>query len=329
MESTQRPARRPRPLLRGAGLLAAGVGVALALPPRTDKIRSQARPCRSYAEALAGFARLQARDDLLVNPGCRARLLDHGEPTESVVILLHGMTNCPLQCLQLGEHLQQAGHTVLIPRLPQNGLRDRRTDALSRLRAADLAACGDEAVDIAVGLGQRVRVFGLSAGGLVAAWVAQHREDVERVIIAAPALGIRSYPLPVQALLRNALLRVPNLMVDDGREEAARKQEHNYVRKSSRSLGELMLLGESVLRSARRRPPAAAHVVMMVNAADTVISNELVNLLAGRWLSHPGARVTIHEFAEAERLGHDIVDPLQPTARTDVVYPIIQGYIEQ
>jgi hypothetical protein len=101
------------------------------------------------------------------------------------------------------------------------------------------------------------------------------------------------------------------------------------VRKASRSLGELMLLGESVLRDARRHPPAAGHVVLILNEADTAISNELAHLLAARWLSHRRAQVTLYEFSAAEGLGHDIIDPQQPTARPDFVYPIMQQLIEQ
>jgi esterase/lipase len=329
MNHVQQKHRRPRRLLLGGlGLATISLGAALGLPPRTAHLRSTAQPCRSYTDALERFAALQARDDVRVHPRCHSRLLTHGDATDSVVVLLHGMTNCPLQLEQLGGQLHQAGHTVLIPRLPQNGLADRRTTALSRLRAADLAACGDEAVDIACGLGRRIVVFGLSAGGLVAAWVAQHRAEVDRAVIAAPAFGISTFAPPVQAVLRNFLLRLPNQMLEDGAEELARKPEHTYIRKSTRSLGELLLLGESVLRGARDAAPAAAHVVLMTNAGDVTINNELVDLLTARWKQHDPSRISRFEFSSAEGLGHDIIDPLEPRARPDFVYPIVQSLVE-
>jgi pimeloyl-ACP methyl ester carboxylesterase len=306
-----------------------GLGVFLGWPPRTRHIRPTAQPTGAYAEALARFAQVRERDTTAVHPACRSSLLAHGGPTESVVLLLHGLTNCPLQFSAFAAQLHAAGHTVLIPRLPRNGLADRRTAALGGLRAVEMAAFGDEMLDIATGLGRRVTVFGLSAGGLIAAWIAQHRPEAARVIIGAPFLGISSYALPYQALIRNALVRMPNLMLDDSPTEAARKPEHNYIRKASRCLGELMLLGESVLRDARRHPPAVREIVLVNNAADTVINQQLVALLTRRWRSHSQATIAEYTFQAADQLGHDIIDPQQPTAQPDLVYPIIQRLIEQ
>ncbi|NTU85630.1 MAG: hypothetical protein HGA45_40895 [Chloroflexales bacterium] len=326
MDST--PTRRRRLYQAGGVGLALGLGAALGLSPRTRHLRPKRSPTAAYEEALARFETLRARDETGVHPACHSILLDHGGPTASVVVLLHGMTNCPLQFDAFAQRLHAAGHTVLIPRLPRNSLADRRTDALGGLRASEMAACGDEAVDIAVGLGRRVTVFGLSAGGLVAAWVAQHRPEAARVIIAAPFFGISSFALPYQAVIRNLLVRLPNLMLEDSAKELAEKPAHNYVRKSSRSLGELMLLGECVLREARRKPPAA-EVVLVNNPADFVINHQLVALLAARWRSHGRTRVDEYVFDAEEQLGHDIIDPLQKTAKPELVYPVLQQLIER
>lgn len=326
--SGTRPGRRRLYLAGGVGL-ALGLGAALGLPPRTGHLRPRPRPLAAYEAALARFEALRARDDGRVHAACHSALLGHGGPTESAVVLLHGLTNCPLQFDAFGRRLHAAGHTVLVPRLPRNGLADRRTTALGGLRAAELAALGDEAVDIAAGLGRRVTVFGLSAGGLVAAWVAQHRPEAARVIIAAPFLGVSSFALPYQALIRNLLVRMPNLMLEDSARELAEKPSHNYVRKSSRSLGELMLLGECVLREARRTPPAAGEVVLVNNPADFVINHQLVALLARRWRAHGRTPVDEYVFSAEEQLGHDIIDPLQRAAKPELVYPVLQQLIER
>ncbi|NTU86198.1 MAG: hypothetical protein HGA45_43865, partial [Chloroflexales bacterium] len=90
------PPRRRRLALAGGAGLALGLGAALGWPPRTRHLRPSARPTGTYAEALARFEALRARDDTSVLPVCRSYLLDHSGPTDSVVVLLHGMTNCPL-----------------------------------------------------------------------------------------------------------------------------------------------------------------------------------------------------------------------------------------
>jgi esterase/lipase len=256
-------------------------------------------------------------------------VLDQGTASESAVVLLHGMTNCPLQFKAFGKELQRRGHNVLIPRLPRNGLADRRTSELGRLTTRELAAFGDEVADIAGGLGRRVIVLGLSAGGTLATWMAQERADLARVVIVAPFYGISTLAPAYQAAIRNACLRVPNIMIDDAVVEVERKPAHTYIRKATRSFGAMMLMAEYVLRRSRRCAPAAEDVLLISNAADTVVNRRLIEVLAERWRRHDAGRIRRFEFGAAEQLSHDLIDPLQPTARTEYVYPILMEYIEK
>ena len=105
-------------------------------------------------------------------------------------MLVHGITNCPRQFIQLASLFFERGYNVLIPRIPWNGFADRSGVAMERLTARELRAFGDEIVDIARGLGERVTVLGLSGGGVVAAWIAQCRADVDKVVVIAPCIGI-------------------------------------------------------------------------------------------------------------------------------------------
>ena len=78
------------------------------------------------------------------------------------------------------------GYSVVVPRLPGHGHRDRLTKALSDVRPDDLVHTADLAVDIAAGLGDEVTVVGLSGGGTLAAWLATERNDVNRAVLIAP-----------------------------------------------------------------------------------------------------------------------------------------------
>ena len=80
--------------------------------------------------------------------------------------------------------------TNLTGRLPRHGLADRRVENLTPLKAEELRDCADTGVDIGCGLGEKVYVAGLSAGGTMAAWVAQNRGEVARMLLIAPALGL-------------------------------------------------------------------------------------------------------------------------------------------
>ncbi len=155
---------------------------------------TSARPARSYEEAVERAGAMQALDGAEVNPLSRTRLLSHGHRTERSIVFLHGLTNSPRQFEALGERFHALGYNVLLPRTPHHGLQNRLTDAPSTLSAEALAAHADEAVDIARGLGEAVTVVGLSLGGTMAGWVAQHRADVTQAVLIAPGFGLR--PLP-------------------------------------------------------------------------------------------------------------------------------------
>ncbi|MGZ8494604.1 MAG: TSUP family transporter, partial [Candidatus Binatia bacterium] len=68
-------------------------------------------PAASFAEAEARLWELDAREGGEVGDLCRSRIW-RGR-TDSVVVLLHGYTNCPHQYHQLGGLLRAQGHTVL------------------------------------------------------------------------------------------------------------------------------------------------------------------------------------------------------------------------
>ena len=72
--------------------------------------------------------------------------------------------------------------------------RIRSRQEQSKLTAEDMAALTQETVDIAQGLGKKVTVAGLSAGGVMAAWAAQFRADVDLAVVMGPAFGLPFVP---------------------------------------------------------------------------------------------------------------------------------------
>jgi predicted dienelactone hydrolase len=117
----------------------------------------------SYADAMARFdeiARSQPSDPSLLTD-CRSRLADHGGPTDTVIVLFHGYTNCPAQYHELADELAKLGYTVYVPLMPHHGEADREHSTLDKLTAEQLVAYGNDAVDLADGLGDRVVVMGV------------------------------------------------------------------------------------------------------------------------------------------------------------------------
>lgn len=313
----------------GSGALAAlGLGALALAPLRTGHLVSQPNPATDYADAQARFTRLAAAEGPEVNPLCHSRLLSHGRQTEAAVVLIHGVTNCPKQMEVLGGRLHARGYNVLIPRMPRNGLTDRLTRQLKYLTAAELAAFGDTAVDIASGLGRRVMVLGLSAGGVVAAWLAQFRAGLGRAVIVAGSFGILQLKPYQQTLARNLMCRLPSWDRTDGKALWASKPPYTYLRNSSRGLGEITRLGLATTRAATGTPAACPSITLVTNADDRVVANSFDVELARRWQAH-GSGVVSYEFVAGLHLPHDVIDPLQPAAHTDIVYPRLLSFVER
>jgi alpha-beta hydrolase superfamily lysophospholipase len=295
-----------------------------------DKMASQPRPAATYAEAATRFEELSARDDSganPVNPLCRSQLLTHGEKVERAIVLVHGIPNCPQQYAKLGPLFHERGLSVLIPRMPHHGYADRATHDLRLLTTEELRAFADETTDIACGLGEQVIYLGLSAGGILATWVAQFRADVAKAVVIAPALNVAHVP----ARLNGALIATMNTLPDRylKRSEAAMAVTPPYVYygQSSRAVGQLMRFGAYATRAARTSTPAAQSILVVTSAFDTVVDNVTIYTLVNRWRAHNARNLTTYEFPLDQHIVHDMIDPVRGDQQVDKVYPVLLDLI--
>jgi carboxylesterase len=286
-----------------------------------------ARPARDPAEALARFAALAARDGADILPEGRSRLYATGARTPLAVVLLHGLTNVPEQWAQFANELHAAGHSVVVPRFPGHGAADRRATALATVRANDFLRTASEAVDIAAGLGDRTIVAGLSIGGAMAAWLAQRRSDVARCVSIVPLIGIARLNAAANAGLVRVLRTLPDLIVPwDPHGSAHETPPYAYPDFPTRALAECLRVGLDVLRTATVRPPSGTSAFLL-NANEPACNNALAfEVAAGFARSRAGACDAI--VMQGLPVNHDVIDPTNPHARIDVVYPRVRALIE-
>lgn len=314
---------RRRPLVWIAGMAVSLLLLALAgaLPPaRTADLVSHPDPASSFADAMRRAA-LQQRADLSVAaPGGSTVVLTHGARTPRAVVLLHGFTNSPSQFERFAPLLFAAGDNVYVPRLPRHAQRHGTVVALGRLTAEELRRSADSAVDIAAGLGDSVIVVGLSAGGTMAAWIAQYRR-VQRAVIIAPVLRLSRVPALLSDPLTNVALRLPNVSWSETPDPTEPDRELGV---STRAIAELLRLGQVVRETAHPLPPQAREIAFLMNAHDRTVATAPAVELARRW-SMQGATVRVYRLPDSLKLRHDIVDSRQAWARPDVVYPAMEA----
>ncbi len=293
-----------------------------------------AQPATSFAEACARVNQIWMQEANPASPcaaldeHCRTLLLTHDAPTAHAVVLIHGFTNCPYQFQKLAPLLHAMGHNVLAVRLPGHGCADRLTTALAGMRANATVDAVTAAVDIAHGLGKKVTVVGFSFGGVLAAWFAQNRADLERVIMISPAIGIQALPSTRHRLIANGLALLPNFYQwwNPTHKAEGVEPRHAYPRFATHALAIMLRLGQTVLDQAANRPPATTKLTLITNPSDPVISHQFVAQLMQAWTAH-GATVTEHRFPAEWNLLHDLIDPLQPQQQVERVYPLLMAWL--
>lgn len=277
-----------------------------------------------YAEAVARVEARQRAEHPIVSPGGTSILLVHGFATPRTVGFLHGFSNGPSQFLSLARTLFDAGDNVYVPRLPHHSERDTDVAALAQTRVDELCEMADETIGIAAGLGRRIVVVGLSGGANIAAWIAQTRRDVSRVILIAPALDLALLPPSLADPVMQLVQWLPNLTVRRSPDPLRPDRDPGFA---THGIAEMRRLGRVVRRMADRSPPAVRDIVFLLNENDRTIRNESALDLARVWASSGRQRVSSYLLPRSLGLPHDIIESHARGARTDLVYPIVAALV--
>lgn len=293
-------------------------------------LRANAHPAQSYAEAKERVEQFKALDrDPRILPAAYTQLYDCGERTPLAVVLLHGLTNHPGQYVQLAPLVRALGANVFVPRLPEQGDRDRMTTRLANLTAEMLLDSATEAVDIACGLGERVCVLGISTSALLCAYFAQHRSDVAHAIAVSPVFALLKLPYGASRFIGAAMRNLPNVFVWwDPRNKENILPPTGYPRFSTHALGQCLLIGDDVWDASRTAPFAAGRATILSNERDPAVNNRAADLVGLAWQRYRREFTQAYRFTDLPE-NHDIIDPQNATPRTDLVYPVLLQFVRQ
>ena len=287
-------------------------------------IQSTPAPCTSFEDALQRHQHLASREPDDLWPECRSVLLHHGAATERVALFYHGYCSCPQQFRVLGEALHAQGWNVLIPRFAYHGHTDRDATRTRLLTPESLVETASQAVDIAVGLGRRLTVCGLSMGGLMAGWAAQMRPEVEHAVLVAPAYNVgpvpRAFARPARAVARlmPAMNRpwVPGADPEEG-------PRHTYPDYNTHGVAALMGVGQALMAPARRRPPAAQRVTFILNENDHSVDNSAAEQVMASWHQLGARHLQSYTFPPALGLPHNTIEPEAGSFDPALTHPML------
>jgi len=276
----------------------------------------------SYADAVARIGAQQRQDDSVAVPNGRSILMTRGAPAPRVYVLLHGFTDAPTQFATVGAHLFADGANVYIPRLPHHAERISPLRAISRVRSDELARFADSTVEIARGLGDTIVVVGLSAGGVLAGWIAEFHPEVQRAVLIAPAIAPGGVADDDAAGLVILVSKLPD--IERGAAPIDTSRPENVPGITTRGLAELLRLGRRVHDQAESGPPAVRDIVFLLNERDRTVSENASLDLAQRWMDR-GAGVRTFRFTASTNLPHNVLELTAHGGNTNLVYPVVEA----
>ena len=297
------------------------LGIAAVVPATAGDVRSHPNPAPDFEHAVGRARQMVAADSAIAALGGAPILLVHGARAPRAVVLLHGFTDSPRQFATLADSLFAQGDNVFVPRLPHHAERGKDVGELARLTASELCRTADEAVDVAAGLGDSVIVLGLSVGGTLAVWAAEHRPEVRRAVVVAPPFEVARVPSMLERPLVNLGAHVPNISRRAAPDSERPDRDPGFA---THGLAQVLRLGMAVRRDAERMLPSQAEVLFLVNANDRTVKTAPVLDLAHVW-NRRGVAVSVYEIPLSLGLPHNVVDPMQQPGNAAVIFPTLSA----
>jgi len=302
-------------------------------PAGVANASSDPQPATSYEEAVARFDAIQRQQtaDASLLAECHSRLYDHGGPTDTVIVLFHGYTNCPAQYHELADRLVRLGYAVYVPLMPHHGEADREHSTLDQLTAEQLVTYANDAVDLAGGLGDQVIVMGLSGGGTVTSYLAQFRDDVDLAVPMSAFLGMASVPDWLTRPVINLAELLPPIGLGESAASAASSgtyAPYASFDNNTRAAAAYMRLAQTVLHDASTTPHRAGRTLVVSNLADDTVNLPLINTLESRWEALDPDTSTAYAFDASLGLPHDIIGPDRVDQQTSEVYPVLLDLLQ-
>lgn len=289
----------------------------------------------SFQESKDRFEKfVLARDnDSSINPVCKSKLLEHSQKVEKVIILYHGFTNCPAQFSLLGQQLFEQGYNVYIPRIPLHGLKNLLNEDFANLKSTDLTSSIAESIEIATGLGNKITIFGISGGGVMAAYGGYFYPQIQNVFIAAPLFTPGEFDTNTLSPLINAIDTVPNLMRwwDESAKEKVEGPSYAYPRYSTKAAGAFIKLTQELKTALEKKQvdQKGKRLVLLTKENDLAVNNKTARYMLEKWTTYPDTTIVAYQFSSEKVTIHDFIDPNQTKANIDYVYPIIKSLIEK
>lgn len=288
----------------------------------------------SYDEGESRLADFKKADTSEISDKCKSITFDHGKKVEKSIVFFHGFTNCPEQFRLLGEQFFDMGYNVFIPRMPFHGYKDRLTDAQTKIQPYHLTALVRESVFIASGLGEHVTLSGISGGGVLASWGAFYYPQVRNALVISPLFapyGVPDFAIGPIVRIRNEFPEYYRWWDPETKEKIS-GPNYAYPRFSFKAVFSFLEVGyyleQDIFNTSKELPNKDMKISYLSTENDIAVKNSYNEKVLNKWATRLNIQMESYQFTSSYNFNHDIIDPNQATANTDLVYGKILELVE-
>ena len=297
------------------------VVVAFFWPATSKQLQSSNSEKLNYNQSIAAAIRTINGDssNTDVRPECRSIIKTHGQKTAKAVLMIHGVSACPQQFVELGDTFFKAGYNVYIPRVPSHGLTDNKRHGEITIPA--MAQFMNSSTSIISGLGEETGVIGLSGGANMATWIAQYNSaTISRALLLSPFYQPSASEMPAwqSPLLRNLYGR--DILPDS----FSAGSNLSY-----RALGKYMIIAKNY--KSDFKATGLKHIGVVTSENDTSIDMNLATNIPQQIATASNAKFQSYSIPASFGIGHDIVALSQDEVKKHVnkLYPFyLEMYVK-
>ncbi|WJG10388.1 alpha/beta fold hydrolase [Aliiglaciecola sp. LCG003] len=144
------------------------------------------QPCQHQQKSI-----LTVCSAALKNEGNGPYVYHHGKPTDTTVVLFHGLSDSPFFFRSIAPAIHNLGYTVIVALLPGHGKLDADDDMEDGDLAKRWTAHVNEVMAFAQSQSPHVYIGGFSTGGALAAqYVLDHNNNVDGLLLFSGALAL-------------------------------------------------------------------------------------------------------------------------------------------
>jgi len=212
-------------------------------------------------------------------------------------LVLHGFTGCPQSMRGLAQAFAGAGFAIELPRLPGHGT---AIEDMLETSWADWSASAEAAYTELAERCDKVVVGGLSMGGTLTLWLAEHHPEIAGIVLvnAAAEPPAESFREMLQGILDSGNPTMPAVGNDIA------DPNGNELAYESTPVAPLLSMFDAVNEVAAGLGKIECPVLLMNSPQDHVVPPSSSDLIAER-IGGPVERVTLERSYHVATLDHD------------------------